>query len=1121
MARSLFAAAPSSLRRFESHFAAVTRARGIDYAARGLVRITQTVHDAVAAQVEGQERYDVALRAAGRVLRARCTCPHFVKGEACKHLWATLMVADRARALPRGDELRALELDAFLDAEDEEEFAEEENEGPEDYEAAQERGDRDAIEREAGTGRPQRIGPHAWMTAAGLSGAAPRLERVSWRDILAASGRTPRRPSPAPSNIRYVIDPPATTGDDSLVVRVVERAGRREAALWRPARLGRPLTSFVPEPDVALLGMLDALSQVPGGYSFGYGTRTSGTFSVSRVSGELLERLVATGRVCLGDADRDPLRWDPAPYSLALVVTRCGEGEDLRVRAYLERGDERIAASDPEIVLAGGFALWADRIAPIDDRDQFAWIVAERAAQPMTLSPGDIDDLVEALLCAPRAPCLHLPGEDALPEVRVPGRPFVLLRSSREAAIEGGQLVEAGFDYEGTRVSLVAPAPAALDRVGRRLVMRDASAEAAARVQLEAAGVRPLPEWRRPKSGLAGHRVTLGKLEPAARALVAQGWRVEVDGRLRRAAGALAVSVSAGIDWLDVRMRARFDGAEAAFPELLAALRQKRRSVVLADGSIGELSEEQLDRLRRWVAMGRPADGGLRFHKVQAALVTALVETEPQPSFDAPFAALRRDVHAFAEVTPLDARRTFRGRLREYQRYALGWFAALRRLGFGGCLADDMGLGKTVQVLAMLDARRHERSTPGPSLVVAPRSVLFNWAEEAARFVPRVRVLVHDGADRADPGDHFRDYDLVLTTYGLVRSDLDRLSQIDFDYLILDEAQAIKTARTATAQSVRALRARHRLAMTGTPVENHLGELAALLDFLNPGLLGASSALSALAQGTNRVDDATLAVLARAVRPFFLRRTKLQVAPELPERVEQTIVCELEGEQRRAYDELHAHYRRSLRKRVARDGVARSTAHILEALLRLRQAACHPGLIKEALRGEPSAKLDVLLQHLDAVRAQGQKALVFSQFTSLLAILRDRLDERGVAYESLDGKTTDRASPVRRFQTDPACSVFLLSLRAGGTGLNLTAAEYVFLLDPWWNPAVEAQAIDRAHRIGQTRTVLAYRLIARATVEEKVAALQAQKRELADALFGEGGAAVGGLTREDLENLLA
>jgi SNF2 family DNA or RNA helicase len=402
---------------------------------------------------------------------------------------------------------------------------------------------------------------------------------------------------------------------------------------------------------------------------------------------------------------------------------------------------------------------------------------------------------------------------------------------------------------------------------------------------------------------------------------------------------------------------------------------------------------------------------------------------------------------------------------------------------------------------------------------VAPRSVLSNWADEAARFAPGLRVFVHSGADRQTPGEHLRDHDLVLVTYGVLRKDAAALSQVAFDYVVLDEAQAIKTAGSESAKAARALKARHRLALTGTPVENHVGELGSLLDFLNPGILGVGG-LAALGRGNRRVDPETLSIVARSVRPFLLRRTKAEVARELPDRVEQTLACDLQGDQKRLYDELHAHYRAAIDKRVRRDGLGKSTVFILEALLRLRQAACHPGLIDERRADDSSAKLDALLERLEALREQGQKALVFSQFTRLLAIVRRRLDERGFEYEYLDGQTKDRAAPVARFQTDSACGVFLISLKAGGLGLNLTAAEYVFLLDPWWNPAVEAQAIDRAHRIGQTRSVIAYRLLARGTVEDKVAELQKQKREMAEALLGGASASLGGLTREDLEQLL-
>jgi SNF2 family DNA or RNA helicase len=361
----------------------------------------------------------------------------------------------------------------------------------------------------------------------------------------------------------------------------------------------------------------------------------------------------------------------------------------------------------------------------------------------------------------------------------------------------------------------------------------------------------------------------------------------------------------------------------------------------------------------------------------------------------------------------------------------------------------------------------------------------------------------------------------VITTYGTLRRDALYVKDAEFDYVILDEAQAIKNAATESAKAARLLRGEHRLALSGTPVENHLGELWSLFEFLNPGLLGAASVFRLDGAPARNPDEQTRALLGRALRPFILRRTKAQVATELPPKVEQTVYCELEPAQRVQYDELRDHYRRSLLGRIERDGMNRAKIMILEALLRLRQAACHPGLIDRARVGEPSGKLDVLLPRLAEVLDEGHKALVFSQFTSMLAIVRRRLERMGIRYEYLDGATRDRAARVERFQTDADCGLFLVSLKAGGLGLNLTAAEYIFLLDPWWNPAAEAQAIDRAHRIGQTRQVFAFRLIARDTVEEKILALQDTKRQLADAIINVDNSLIRTLSRDDLELLLS
>jgi SNF2 family DNA or RNA helicase len=476
----------------------------------------------------------------------------------------------------------------------------------------------------------------------------------------------------------------------------------------------------------------------------------------------------------------------------------------------------------------------------------------------------------------------------------------------------------------------------------------------------------------------------------------------------------------------------------------------------------------------------------------------------------------RSELKKFAGIDAADPPAAFQGELRGYQREGLGWLHFLRKFGFGGCLADDMGLGKTVQVLAHLAGRRR-----GSTLIVVPRSLVFNWKQEAARFAPKLKVLDHTGTLRERSTTAFKDYNLILTTYGTLRRDAALLAEFPFDTCVLDESQAAKNANTDTAKAVKLIQANHRLALSGTPIENHLGELWTLFDFLNPGMLGHAALFGSEAGSLRTPAPETRAFFAQALRPFILRRTKEQVAKDLPEKTEQTIFCDLELEQRKLYDELRDHYRLSLLATVDELGLKRTKIQVLAALLRLRQAACHPGLIDRELAAGDCAKLDVLLPQLHEIAEEGHKALVFSQFTSFLAIVKDRLDQAGVCYEYLDGKTRDRAARVERFQTDPACKLFLISLKAGGVGLNLTAADYVFLLDPWWNPAAEAQAIDRTHRIGQTKPVFAYRLIAKGTVEEKVLELQKSKRELADSILGGDDRLITELKREDLELLLS
>jgi superfamily II DNA or RNA helicase len=441
--------------------------------------------------------------------------------------------------------------------------------------------------------------------------------------------------------------------------------------------------------------------------------------------------------------------------------------------------------------------------------------------------------------------------------------------------------------------------------------------------------------------------------------------------------------------------------------------------------------------------------------------------------------------------------------LRHYQQFGVDWLSFLRSAGLGAVLADDMGLGKTLQTICVLKGR---------VLVVCPKSVVHNWASEIARFRPGLRTTIYHGIRR----ELEEQADVTLTTYSVLRLDIERLADLQWDIIVLDEAQAIKNAESQTARAAFQLNGDFRIALSGTPVENRLEELWSLIHFVNPGLLGGRSDFqeryaTPIASGNT---DAGARLRAK-VRPFVLRRVKRDVLPELPPRTDAVLHVELDENERAVYDAVRAATHKELMERLSQGG---NVMAALEALLRLRQAACHAGLVP-GQNAERSSKVDRLLEALEEVSAEGHKALVFSQWTSLLDRVEPHLREAGIPFTRLDGSTRDRASVVATFQNESGPPVMLVSLKAGGTGLNLTAADHVFLLDPWWNPAVEDQAADRAHRIGQDRPVMVYRMVAKDTVEERILALQDRKRNLADVALGESNQAQP-ITRAELMALL-
>ena len=745
---------------------------------------------------------------------------------------------------------------------------------------------------------------------------------------------------------------------------------------------------------------------------------------------------------------------------------------------------------------------------------------------------GDLelgDDLTEFLQryhAAPGVPALQLPEGAMHTETDITPVPCIETFDDSPLARRPLTRVAVRFRYGGIVVDADTQTPWAFDRANNTLYRRRTATERSALNRLRALGAQEMYSATAHRLGLAlpAHIVSR-----TLSTLVDEGWIVEHNGQRLLAAGQLAISARSGVDWFDLTGVVRYGTHELSLLELLQRRLAGEDRVTLPDGTVGLLPQEQLDEWQAMLALGERRDDALRFKQSQLALVNVLLEALPDSDVDDTLAAAREQLRDFRAVGDEPVPEGFVGELRGYQKDALGWFAFLRRFNLGGCLADDMGLGKTVQVLALLESRRV--LGVGPSLLVVPRSLVFNWVHEAARFTPQLRLVDLSHPDREDVPLGEIDADVVITTYGTLRRDVASLGQRRFDYVVLDEAQAIKNAGTVTAKAARVLQADHRLALTGTPIENRIEELWSLFEFLNPGMLGASTRFSNAARtlgaatrtssfGGETLDGRPDSVLSRALRPVILRRTKAQVATELPPRSEQTLEVELEPKQRAFYEQLRVRYAEQVMSLVNESGMARSRMQILEALLRLRQAACHPVLADPSRAALPSAKLDALIPALQELTAEGHKALVFSQFTSFLALVKARLDAVGLSYEYLDGRTRDRGERVARFQAPEGPPIFLISLKAGGHGLNLTAAEYVYLLDPWWNPAVEAQAIDRAHRIGQSRHVIATRLVARDTIESKILELQHSKRALADAILGEDRGGLGGIGQAELELLL-
>lgn len=580
----------------------------------------------------------------------------------------------------------------------------------------------------------------------------------------------------------------------------------------------------------------------------------------------------------------------------------------------------------------------------------------------------------------------------------------------------------------------------------------------------------------------------------------------------------LKVEIEDRKDWFGLKGMIEIDGEKVQLADLLAAVRNGSRYVAIGKHKWLRIAQAFRERLANLADVVQPTRSGLEIDVTAAFVAGDLLGDEGVIKACKRWKDVLRRLDESVDLSP-DPPITLTADLRDYQLDGYRWLRRLATWGVGGCLADDMGLGKTIQTLSVLIDRMEE----GPTLVVAPTSVAFNWVREAERFAPTLRTTLYRETDRGEFLSQLGEGDLLIASYGLMQRDAEKLATVKWGTLVLDEAQKVKNSQTKTAHAVRDLDAKWRLALTGTPVENHLGELWSMFRAISPGLLGSWDRFrERFAEPIERRKDAGRRhALARTVRPFILRRTKSEVLSELPQRTETQLTAELSPKERKLYDDARLSAIAKLVGGTAKTGKNQTDPRfeVLAALTRLRQLACHPGLV-DAAWNQSSAKLDLFLEVVEELREGKHRALVFSQFTQHLALLRKALDEREITYRYLDGSTPARQREVEvdAFQRGEG-ELFLISLKAGGTGLNLTAADYVIHMDPWWNPAVEDQATDRAHRIGQTRPVTVYRLVAKDTIEEQILALHADKRNLVAGVL-EGADQAGKLSTEELIALI-
>lgn len=1083
-----------SLARLKFEFPNITRTRGLEYHQEKRVSLLEQSDQSATFNVLGEKKYQVVVQVPkGQRVTATCTCQYFKDGHKCKHIWATYLYVDQNQVF---------EAKQTSSGQDENTSPEKENGG--------------------------------WIKTFSSFLNSEEKHESDINHFLADAHDL--KSEKLRSGV-YVINAQKSKLNDKVFLSLLCQEFKQDGSLSVIKNLGESEETLAlhgdPLDQEILTTLLGPTKEGDSGY---YSRSKTNTVSIQpRSLKQILTQITQSGRLYIDFTkysysntyeNVSSYQYLPQDYDFVFeLVSQSVTGYSLTPSLRNRETGEKISTDKIQLFISD--LVFCEKTCFHSNYSKFAnWMKVFKSDHALSIPHSQIHQFLEIFYKQPDHPDLILPSELGIQKINVQPKLKIYFEQVGESFYE----VKLNSSYNDYKIENNKGSTSFYDSQKNQIVERDPQIEQQMRQQV----LQLLYSESAAKKMQLSAKMILGMdaLKDILPSLLKLEHEIYIQSAKVKKLSNLDLKLTNHMDWFDLELAKtkKADLTTADLPELLKSIQEDSGFVKIKDQVFllpDEISKK-LKMISRFTGQAAfDEQGRLKLSKVQSLFISSVLEQETesktQVNREVFQGLLQSKMKTSKDGNPT---KMFQGELRPYQKLGVGWLSKLHELGFGGLLADDMGLGKTVQVIAFLSKIQNlaplvtktkkatTKTTAAKVLIACPKSLIFNWQDEFAKFAPEMKVLCYQGKNRQTLLDDIVKYDIVITTYHSLRQDIQLMRDYEFEAFIVDEAQNIKNSESQVSMACRMVKAKHVYALTGTPVENSIQDFFSIMNVVLPGLF--TPGKNILKYGN---DDIQL--LGRAFAPFILRRKKQDVLKDLPEKSEQVLYCELSPEEKQRYEELKNYYWSQLKGVIDQQGMNRSKIQILEALLRLRQASCHIGLLDQTKRDFVSAKFELLLEQIQEIVAEGHKVLVFSQFTQLLELFKYQLNQLNLPYHYLDGQTKDRKEIVSDFQMHDDKKVFLLSLKAGGVGLNLTAAEYVFILDPWWNPAVESQAIDRAHRIGQTKKVFAYKMIAKDTVEEKILKLQETKKDLLENLLSQKQSVLKNMTFEEIAEIFA